>query len=207
MDIDYDYLFKVLLIGDSGVGKSSILSRFVDEIYTDVYISTVGVDFKIKTIDLHNQICKIQVWDTAGQERFKSITSVYYKGANGCIIVYDITDKKTFENVYTWISELERYGPEKIPILLVGNKSDMEKKREVSELEGFSLAKELNIEFMETSAKNNLNIDMGFTFLTELIKKRQMSKTRIQKEHDNINGIKILPLSDTDIKKQNCCIK
>ena len=203
MDINYDYLFKILLVGDSGVGKSSMLSRFVDEIYTDEFISTVGVDFKIKTIDIHNQICKIQVWDTAGQERFKSITSVYYKGANGCIMVYDVTNKQSFDNIHNWLCELEMYAPIDIPVLLVGNKTDMGRQRIVSEEDGLTLAKYYNLNFLETSAKNNTNIDMAFLSLSETIKTTQKPIRDANIEQSSF--IKLSPVVK-DNTKQNCCM-
>lgn len=202
MSVNYDYLFKILLVGDSGVGKSAILSRYVDEIYTEEFISTVGVDFKIKTIDIHNQVCKIQVWDTAGQERFKSITSVYYKGANGCIMVYDITNKNSFNNIHNWLIELEKYSPKDIPILLVGNKSDMTKERMVSEEDGIQLAKDYNLDFVETSAKKNDNIDTAFLSLSEKIKVIQKP---IRDKQIDISSFKITPQANNNNNKPKCC--
>lgn len=126
-----DYLFKLLLIGDSGVGKSCLLLRFADDTYTESFISTIGVDFKIRTIDLEGKTVKLQIWDTAGQERFRTITSSYYRGAHGIIVVYDITDAESFANVRMWLKEVERYGSEGVSKLLVGNKSDLTSKRAV----------------------------------------------------------------------------
>ena len=131
MTTEYDYLFKLLLIGDSGVGKSCLLLRFADDTYTDSYISTIGVDFKIRTVDLDTKTIKLQIWDTAGQERFRTITSSYYRGAHGIIIVYDITDKESFDNVRQWLFEIDRYASENVCKLLVGNKSDLGSKRAV----------------------------------------------------------------------------
>merc|ERR1712184_163282 len=126
---DYDYLFKLLLIGDSGVGKSCLLLRFADDTYTDSYISTIGVDFKIRTVDLDTKTIKLQIWDTAGQERFRTITSSYYRGAHGIIIVYDITDVESFNNVRQWLFEIDRFASENVNKLLVGNKCDLVSKR------------------------------------------------------------------------------
>uniref|UniRef100_A0A0M3ICE7 Ras-related protein Rab-1A n=1 Tax=Ascaris lumbricoides TaxID=6252 RepID=A0A0M3ICE7_ASCLU len=126
-----DYLFKLLLIGDSGVGKSCLLLRFADDTYTESYISTIGVDFKIRTIELDGKTIKLQIWDTAGQERFRTITSSYYRGAHGIIVVYDITDQESFNNVKQWLQEIDRYACENVNKLLVGNKCDLTSKRAV----------------------------------------------------------------------------
>lgn len=126
-----DYLFKLLLIGDSGVGKSCLLLRFADDTYTESYISTIGVDFKIRTIDLDGKTIKLQIWDTAGQERFRTITSSYYRGAHGIIVVYDCTDQESFNNVKQWLEEIDRYACDNVNKLLVGNKSDLHTKKVV----------------------------------------------------------------------------
>merc|ERR1712013_845506 len=131
MNPEYDYLFKLLLIGDTGVGKSCLLLRFADDTYTESYISTIGVDFKIRTIELEGKTIKLQIWDTAGQERFRTITSSYYRGAHGIIVVYDVTDMDTFKNVPQWLEEIDRYACENVNKLLVGNKSDMTSKKVV----------------------------------------------------------------------------
>jgi Ras-related protein Rab-1A len=116
----YDYLFKLLLIGDSGVGKSCLLLRFADNTYTESYISTIGVDFKIRDITLGGQDVKLQIWDTAGQERFRTITSSYYRGAHGIALVYDVTDQESFDNIKQWTEEVDRYASENVKCILVG---------------------------------------------------------------------------------------
>jgi len=126
MNTEYDYLFKLLLIGDSGVGKSCMLLRFADDTYTESYISTIGVDFKIRTISLDGKTIKLQIWDTAGQERFRTISSTYYRGAHGIIVVYDITNHESFANVKRWLTEIDKYARENVNKLLVGNKSDLD---------------------------------------------------------------------------------
>ncbi|KAI8137557.1 P-loop containing nucleoside triphosphate hydrolase protein [Fennellomyces sp. T-0311] len=168
MNSEYDYLFKLLLIGDSGVGKSCLLLRFADDTYTESYISTIGVDFKIRTIELEGKTVKLQIWDTAGQERFRTITSSYYRGAHGIIVVYDVTDQDTFNNVKQWMQEIERYAAEGVSKLLVGNKSDMEKA--VDSEQAKELADSLNIPFLETSAKDSSNVEQAFLTMAKQIK-------------------------------------
>jgi len=169
---EYDFLFKLLLIGDSGVGKSCLLLRFADDTYTESYISTIGVDFKIRTIELDGKTIKLQIWDTAGQERFRTITSSYYRGAHGIIIVYDITDRDSFDNVKQWLNEIDRYACENVNKLLVGNKSDLESKRQVDFEEAKAFADERGIPFLETSAKNATNVEKAFMTMAGEIKNR-----------------------------------
>ncbi|TBU29338.1 GTP-binding protein ypt1 [Dichomitus squalens] len=166
----YDYLFKLLLIGDSGVGKSCLLLRFAEDAFTDSYLSTIGVDFKIRTIELEGRTVKLQIWDTAGQERFRTIAAAYYRGAHGIIMVYDVTDGETFSNVKGWMQEIERYASEGVKKLIIGNKSDLVEKKVVE----YSLAKDfadtLSIPFIETSAKNSTNVEEAFSLLAKTIK-------------------------------------
>jgi small GTP-binding protein len=172
MQAEYDYLFKLLLIGDSGVGKSCLLLRFADDTYTESYISTIGVDFKIRTIDLDGKTIKLQIWDTAGQERFRTITSSYYRGAHGIIVVYDVTDLESFNNVKQWLHEIDRYASDNVNKLLVGNKSDLTTKRAVSFDQAKEFADSLGIEFVETSAKNSTNVEKAFMMMASQIKMR-----------------------------------
>jgi len=121
---DYDHLFKLVLIGDSGVGKSCLLLRFADDKFTNSYITTIGVDFRFKTIPVNNKTIKLQIWDTAGQERFRTITSAYYRGADGIIIVYDVTDRESFNHIEEWVAEVNKYASTTTCKLLIGNKCD-----------------------------------------------------------------------------------
>mmetsp|Transcript_35893 Transcript_35893/g.52447 ORF Transcript_35893/g.52447 Transcript_35893/m.52447 type:complete len:289 (-) Transcript_35893:378-1244(-) len=171
-----DYLFKLLLIGDSGVGKSCLLLRFADDTYTESYISTIGVDFKIRTIELDGKTIKLQIWDTAGQERFRTITSSYYRGAHGIIVVYDVTDNESFNNVKQWLHEIDRYACENVNKLLVGNKSDLTTKRVVSTEQGKEFADSLGIEFLETSAKTSTNVEQAFLTMASQIKARMKNQ-------------------------------
>ncbi|ERF75899.1 GTP-binding protein ypt1 [Endocarpon pusillum Z07020] len=173
----YDYLFKLLLIGDSGVGKSCLLLRFADDTYTESYISTIGVDFKIRTIELDGKTVKLQIWDTAGQERFRTITSSYYRGAHGICVVYDVTDMDSFNNVKQWLQEIDRYATEGVNKLLVGNKSDMSDKKVVEYTVAKEFADSLGIPFLETSAKNASNVEQAFLTMARQIKERMGTST------------------------------
>ncbi|PRP88244.1 Rab GTPase [Planoprotostelium fungivorum] len=169
---DYDFLFKLLLIGDSGVGKSCILLRFADNAFTDNFISTIGVDFKIKTIEIDGKKVKMQIWDTAGQERFQTITTSYYRGAHGLIIVFDVTNKPSFDNIKKWLDDIERHAAPSIVKCLVGNKCDLESKRIIDTRTAKELADNLGISYLETSAKESININSAFERLGSLIMKK-----------------------------------
>ena len=186
MNSEYDYLFKLLLIGNSGVGKSCLLLRFSDDTYSNDYISTIGVDFKIKTVELEGKTVKLQIWDTAGQERFRTITSSYYRGSHGIIIVYDITDQESFNGVKMWLQEIDRYATSTVLKLLVGNKSDLTDKRVVE----FDVAKEFaeanNMPFLETSALDSTNVEEAFLTMAKQIKE-SMAKQKLNNDSNN-NG-------------------
>ena len=158
MQVDYDYLFKILLVGDSGVGKSCLLNRFTDNIFTENYISTIGVDFKIRTVEIDGKTIKLQIWDTAGQERFRVITSAYYRGAHGVLIVYDLSNDTTFKNIKFWLDELDKYASENISKMIIGNKCDI-LKREVDYSVAREFADSLNPPYIESSAKTGININ------------------------------------------------
>jgi Ras-related protein Rab-1A len=198
---DYDYLFKLLLIGDSGVGKSCLLLRFADNTYTDSYISTIGVDFKIRTLDIDGKMVKLQIWDTAGQERFRTITSSYYRGAHGIIVVYDVTDKVSFTNVKQWLGEIDRYACQSVNKLLVGNKADLVEKKVVDFNEAKEFADSLNISFLETSAKSSQNVEEAFLMMTRQIKER------VSRSHDNpaAGGAKVDISRNNQKIKRRCC--
>ena len=163
----YDMIFKIVLIGDTSVGKTNILSKYLTDEFDPESKATVGVEFGTKNFKIENNIVKVQIWDTAGQERYRSITNAYYKGAKGALLVYDITNKKSFDNLDRWISDLKTNGDEKISIVLLGNKSDLESQRVISTEEGKNKAELFKFAFMETSALNGSNIEKAFD---ELIK-------------------------------------
>jgi len=171
----YDYLFKLLLIGDSGVGKTCLLFRFSDDAFNTTFISTIGIDFKIKTVEVDGKKVKLQIWDTAGQERFHTITTSYYRGAMGIMLVYEITDEKSFENIAKWLRNIDEHASEGVERMILGNKCDMDHKRLVSKLRGESIAQDHGIKFFETSAKDNINVEEAFMQLTKDILRKQLA--------------------------------
>ncbi|KAG6897687.1 GTPase Ypt2 [Termitomyces sp. T159_Od127] len=186
----YDFLIKLLLIGDSGVGKSCLLLRFCDDAWTPSFITTIGIDFKIRTIELDGKRIKLQIWDTAGQERFRTITTAYYRGAMGILLVYDVTSENSFNSsclnfvpyslkphsrladIRTWHANIEQHASEGVNKILIGNKSDWTDKKVVTEEQGRELAAELGVKFMETSAKANDGVEEAFFTLARDIKTR-----------------------------------
>mmetsp|Transcript_667 Transcript_667/g.1364 ORF Transcript_667/g.1364 Transcript_667/m.1364 type:complete len:217 (+) Transcript_667:82-732(+) len=180
---EYDYFFKLVLIGDSGAGKSCLLLRFADDTFTDSYITTIGVDFRFKTIPVEKKTVKLQIWDTAGQERFRTITSAYYRGADCIVMIYSICDRESFKHVDDWLNEVNRYVNESTCKILIGNKCDLHSERQVSTEEGQAKADSLGIAFLETSAKEATNVEAAFRQMsTELIAKREQGGT---KSHGN----------------------
>lgn len=165
---DYDVLLKVVMVGDSGVGKSCLLKRFASKEWQDGYISTIGVDFEIVTLKLNNQVVKLQIWDTAGQERFHNITTSYYRGAHAIMLVYDITSSQSFQNVSAkWLEQIRMYANRDCVVLVVGNKSDLTDQRAVTNESAQELADHFNLDVMDASAKDGVNVDRAFHWLAE----------------------------------------
>ena len=207
-DDDYDYLFKVVIIGDSGVGKSNLLSRFTrNEFHLDSK-STIGVEFATRSIQHDGKIIKAQIWDTAGQERYRAITSAYYRGAVGALLVYDISKRLTFENVERWLKELRTHADPSIVVMLVGNKCDLKHLQAVLTDDAKSFAEQNNLAFIETSALDASGVDVAFqNILTEIY--RLMNKKQMQegsaKQAVASKGEKISITSGEDKKKKKCC--
>jgi small GTP-binding protein len=166
---EYDYLFKIAIIGDSGVGKSNLFTRFIRNEFILDSRATIGVEFGSKNVGVHDKVVKAQLWDTAGQEKFKALAKSYYRGCVGCLIVYDITNYESYTHVQKWLNEVRDTADKNLVTLLIGNKSDLEEKRAVQPEEAAEFAEKNNMGFMETSAKQNSNIDSAFVTLVKTI--------------------------------------
>ena len=189
---EYDYLFKLIIVGDTNVGKTNIMSKYIKDQFNITSKSTIGVEFGTKILEIDNKKVKAQIWDTAGQERYKSITSAYYKGAKGAFIVYDITNKSTFESVDKWIKDLNSYGDKNLTMLLIGNKSDLEDKRIINKEEGEEKAKSFELGFIETSAYNGDNIDQAFDIMLKEVLKRYIVENDVNNDEFFIACIYII---------------
>ena len=180
---DYDYLFKIVLIGDSGVGKSNLLSRFTTNEFNIESKSTIGVEFATRTIEVEGKKIKAQIWDTAGQERYRAITSAYYRGAVGALIVYDISKSSTYENCNHWLAELKENADDNVAVGLIGNKSDLAHLRAVPTEEAKNFALENQLLFTETSALNSENVDLAFreliTAIYQMVSRHQVGLGRV----------------------------
>ena len=188
-----------------------MLLRFADNTYTESFISTIGVDFvrlsqKIKTVDIEHKIFKLQIWDTAGQEKFRTITSSYYRGAHGIIVVFDVTNKDSFMNVSNWMNEITKYASDNVNKLLVGNKTDMTDRRVVSYEEAKELAESLGVEYIETSAKTAVGVEESFTKMTKSIKSKIVSgPSTTNASSTNVSGQKLSGGKAVQNKKEGCC--
>ncbi|XP_007937724.1 ras-related protein Rab-26 [Orycteropus afer afer] len=171
----YDVAFKVMLVGDSGVGKTCLLVRFKDGAFlAGTFISTVGIDFRNKVLDVDGMKVKLQIWDTAGQERFRSVTHAYYRDAHALLLLYDVTNKASFDSIQAWLSEIQEHAQRDVVLMLLGSKVDSTQEREVKKEDGEKLAEEYGLPFMETSAKTGLNVDLAFTAIAKELKQRSM---------------------------------
>ncbi|CAN8267119.1 unnamed protein product [Cochlearia groenlandica] len=211
-DKSEDYLFKIVLIGDSAVGKSNLLARFArDEFYPNSK-STIGVEFQTQKMDINGKEIKAQIWDTAGQERFRAVTSAYYRGAVGALLVYDISRKQTFHSIGRWLNELHTHSDMNVVTILVGNKSDLKDIREVSTAEGKVLAEAQGLFFMETSALDSSNVAAAFENVVKeiynILSRKVMSSQELNKQDPASlsNGKKVVITSeDGKSKKGGCC--
>ena len=188
--------YKILILGDPAVGKSCFLARYVENSFENVYMSTAGMDYKYKDVELGDgKLIKLQIWDTAGQERYRTLTTNLYKGAVGIVLIYDITNKKTFDNVRSWITSIEEETSKKIILILVGNKADLKDERKVQKEEGEDIAKEFNLPFFESSAQSGLNVKSVFETLAKLIVEKKAQSANQGQKLTNIKNV----------EKKKCC--
>lgn len=200
----YDMQIKLLMIGDSGVGKTCLLLRYANDSFSPTFITTIGIDFKIKNVDIDGTRIKLQIWDTAGQERFRTITTSYFRGAQGILLVYDVTDRRSFESIRNWVSQIQQHADVHVNKILVGNKCDMTDEKVVSTEEGQALAKEFGIPFAEVSAKANTMVDESFKNLSTAVKERLQADGQ-GAPSANKPGVTLKPGQATASPKGKCC--
>ena len=205
----YEYIFKIILIGSSGVGKSSILQRYIQKTFNDSYASTIGVDFFMKSINIGEKTIKLQLWDTAGTEKFRSITTGYYRGADAAFVVFDLSSKTSFKTVSEWIENYYKYkNPDSEKnVVLIGNKVDLVDKREVTQEEAENYVKDNNIFYFETSAKEGKNIEECFNFMAEkLLEQYENKDNELVKRKDVIRNDNLKENTEVIIGEKKCCL-
>ena len=188
-DKDYDHLFKLLIVGSSAVGKSALLLRYAEGTYDGNYISTIGIDFKVRTINIDDQKVKLQIWDTAGQERFRTIGTAYYRNTHGVIVVYDVTSRESFTSVERWLREINQNCEGTVKIVLVGNKDDNPKLKTVQTDEALEFANKMGIQLFETSAKENINVEEMFYATAKLMVSNSIYKTLARRKKTDAKNI------------------
>ena len=196
---DFDLRFKIMVIGESKVGKTSVIKKYTQNKFGGVYLTTVGVDFQDKIINIDDKKIRLQIWDTAGQERFRNLTKNYFNSSNGFLLIYDITDKDSLEHLNFWSAQIQLNAPEKSKCVLVGNKCDLEGSRAVSTEEGKMYAEKNKIKFFETSAKDGTNINEVFEYIANEIYKEQKMEMR------SVTSSQVLSKEQTFKKKKKCC--
>ena len=200
---EYDHIFKVLLLGNSDVGKSSLILRYVDQVWSDTFVPTIGVDFKVKTLEIDNKQIKMQIWDTAGQERFRNVISSYFRGSHGILLIYDITNRDSFKNLENWLIEIEKNASQNVLKILIGNKNDLVNDREIQSEEGQAFANRNGMEFIETSAKMNTNVTEAFEALAKLMMQFNSEKKTVLSKNEP-KTLKASSGQDLN-KKKKCC--
>ena len=207
MEDDYDMIFKIILIGDSSVGKTNIMSKYLKNIFKEDSRATVGVEFGSKQFEIENRKIKAQIWDTAGQERYRAVTNAYYKGAKGAFIVYDVTRKETFDSVDRWISDIITTCDKNLTIILIGNKSDLEDQRQISKQQGEEKAKIHQLAFLETSALSGENLEKAFNMLINEIYEKCKSEFENTDYLNLGDSVEEIQLKKDDSESENKCCK
>ena len=202
---NFEMMFKVVIVGDQFVGKTNIMSKYLKNQFHEDSKTTVGVEFGSKEFNIENHSIKCQIWDTAGQERYRAITSAYYKGAKGSFVVYDITNKTSFESIDKWISDVRASADKKLTIVVIGNKCDLEEQRKVTKQEGENKAAELEVAFLETSALSGENVDKAFELMVHEIYKKCHEELLAEGDIDLFEGGQDITLNKKAEAKKSCC--
>ena len=204
-DDNYEMMFKVVLVGDSFVGKTNIMSKYLKNEFHEDSKATVGVEFGSRQFNIEGHVVKAQIWDTAGQERYKAITSAYYKGAKGAFIVYDITRKESFDNVSKWAEQLKSTADKNLTIIIVGNKTDLEDQRQITSEEGQNKANSLESAFIETSAASGSNLDKAFEMMINEVYKKCHEEMLAEGDVEIEGGEDINLAKKPENTKKACC--
>lgn len=198
-------IVRLLTLGDSGAGKSSLLLRYTQGEFACEYMPTIGIDFRLKNIEVEGRTVKVQVWDTAGQERFRTITHNYYRGAHGIALVYDVTHEASFNNIKKWIQDVRTYAESNVNLVLLGNKCDLKSEKVIETEKGQEIADEYDVKFFETSAKENENVTEAFTALVNMVCERLFSPSNTQGTENKSGGSQAVNIDDKEGGKKKCC--
>ena len=193
----FDVKYKIMVLGESKVGKTSLIKRYTKDQFGGVYLTTVGMDFQDKIIEIEDKKVRLQVWDTAGQERFRNVTKSYFQSSHGLLVVYDITDRESFEKINFWMENIKNNAPENAKLILVGNKCDLANERKVTIEDGENKARNYNIKFFESSAKDGTNVNELFFYLANEIYQDEKTKGKDNKKTMQLDSIKK--------EKKGCC--
>lgn len=208
---DFDISFKIMLVGDSGVGKTCLLVRYKDDTFlSGSFISTVGIDFRNKIVSIDDRRIKLQIWDTAGQERFRSVTHAYYRDADALLLVYDVTNRGSFNSVKSWVTDIRHHAKDGVTVLLVGNKADNSSSRSISTVEGEQIAKEYNMTFVESSARTGMNVELAFNAIAKELHRKSLTAADCFGEGKNANcktrdSFNINQYVESEKEKLSCC--
>ena len=196
----FDVKYKIMVLGESKVGKTSLIKRYTKDQFGGVYLTTVGMDFQDKIIEIEDKKVRLQIWDTAGQERFRNVTKSYFQSSQGLVLVYDITDRESFEKLNFWVDNIKNFAPENAKFILVGNKCDLANERKVSYEEGENYAKNLNIKFFEASARDGTNVNELFFYLANEI----YQDNKLKGNNNSNNGVILRLAPSNNVKRFGC---
>ena len=196
----FDVKYKIMVLGESKVDKTQLIKRYTKDQFGGVYLTTVGMDFQDKIIEIEDKKVRLQIWDTAGQERFRNVTKSYFQSSQGLVLVYDITDRESFEKLNFWVDNIKNNAPENVKLILVGNKCDLANERKVSYEEGENYAKNLNIKFFEASARDGTNVNELFFYLANEI----YQDNKLKGNNNSNNGVILRLAPSNNVKRFGC---